>query len=188
MLRKAMAVGLKPDQIDEYERIHAAVWPEVLVNIRRHNITNYSIFRLGTTLFGYYEYVGDEVVLTWTEDDGLRDANCIRVFFDFADRIEKKRQSYMESFGVVPEFKAGVHVGDVVTAEIGDLKRSLVFNGDVLHTGSRIEGQCNPLGKRLLVSGHLLERLSLPAGWRVEDMGEVQLRGKAAPMRLVALA
>jgi adenylate cyclase len=135
-----------------------------------------------------YEYVGDEVVLTWTEDQGLRNANCIRVFFDFAERIQRKRESYLERFGVVPEFKAGVHVGDVMTAEIGDLKKSLVFNGDVLNTGSRIEGQCNPLGKRLLASSHLVERLPLPPEWRVEDMGEVELRGKAAPMRLLAFA
>jgi adenylate cyclase len=135
-----------------------------------------------------YEYVGDEVVLTWTEDDGVRNANCIRVFFDFAARIQAKRSAYMEQFGVVPEFKAGVHVGEVVAAEIGDLKKSLVFNGDVLNTGARIEGQCNALGKRLLASSHLVERLSLPAHWAIEDMGEVALRGKAAPLRLLALA
>jgi adenylate cyclase len=135
-----------------------------------------------------YEYVGDEVVLSWTEDDGVRNANCIRVFFDFADRIQMKKSAYLERFGVVPEFKAGVHVGEVVAAEIGDLKKSLVFNGDVLNTGSRIEGQCNALGKRLLASSHLVERLSLPAHWTVEDMGEVELRGKAAPLRLLAFA
>jgi len=135
-----------------------------------------------------YEYVGDEVVLTWTEERGARDANCIRVFFDFADRIARKRQSYLDRFGVVPEFKAGVHFGEVVTAEIGDLKRSLVFNGDVLNTGARIEGQCNPLGKRLLASRDLVERLQLPPEWVAEDMGEVLLRGKAMPLGLVAFA
>jgi adenylate cyclase len=75
-----------------------------------------------------------------------------------------------------------------MTAEIGDLKKSLVFNGDVLNTGSRIEGQCNALGRRLLASSHLVGRLTLPPEWRVEDMGEVQLRGKAAPLRLMAFA
>jgi adenylate cyclase len=135
-----------------------------------------------------YEYVGDEVVLTWKEEDGVRNANCIRVFFDFADNIKKKKEAYLERFGVVPEFKAGVHVGEVMTAEIGDLKRSLVFNGDVLNTGSRIEGQCNALGKRLLASSHLVDRLSLPADWYVEDMGEVHLRGKADPVHLLAFA
>lgn len=135
-----------------------------------------------------YEYVGDQVVLTWKQDRGVRDANCIRVFFDFATRIEEKRQTYMERFGVVPEFKAGVHVGEVMTAEIGDLKKALVFNGDVLNTGSRIEGQCNQLGKRLLASGDLVERLVLPPEWSVEDMGDIQLRGKSEPLRLVAFA
>jgi adenylate cyclase len=135
-----------------------------------------------------YEYVGDEAVVTWTEEQGVRDANCLRVFFDFSDRLEQKRQSYLDRFGVVPEFKAGVHVGEVISAEIGDLKKGLVFIGDVLNTGARIEGQCNPLGKRLLASSELVDRLDLPSGWRTEDMGEVPLRGKAAPVRLVAFA
>ena len=132
--------------------------------------------------------MGDEVVLTWREDRGVRDANCIRVFFDFAARIDQKRQAYLDRFGVVPEFKAGVHLGEVMTAEIGDLKRSLVFNGDVLNTGSRIESQCNPLGKRLLASGKLVERLELPPEWLVEGMGEILLRGKKEPLRLLAFA
>lgn len=135
-----------------------------------------------------YEYVGDEVVLTWTEKQGLRDANCIRVFFDFQARITRKRQAYLDRFGVVPEFKAGVHCGEVVTAEIGDLKRSLVYNGDVLNTGARIERQCNALGKRLLASRDLVARLQVPPDWTTQDMGEVELRGKAAPLGLVAFA
>jgi adenylate cyclase len=135
-----------------------------------------------------YEYVGDEAVLTWTEDQGLREANCIRVFFDLAARIDQRREAYLERFGAVPDFKAGVHLGEVITAEIGDLKKSLVFNGDVLNTGSRIEGQCNQLGKRLLASSELVERLVLPPEWVVEDMGEVRLRGKSEPLRLVAFA
>jgi class 3 adenylate cyclase len=135
-----------------------------------------------------YEYVGDEVVLTWRENDGVRDANCIRVFFDLAARIAGKRAAYLDRFGVVPEFKAGVHVGEVMTAEIGDLKKALVFNGDVLNTGSRIEGQCSRLGKQLLVSSELVDRLALPPEWRPEDMGEVALRGKAEPLRLIAFA
>lgn len=60
MQRFGLVIGVKPDQIEEYERIHREVWPEVLDNIRRHNITNYSIFRHGTLLFAYYEYVGND--------------------------------------------------------------------------------------------------------------------------------
>lgn len=135
-----------------------------------------------------YEYVGDEVVLTWKEERGLKDANCLRVFFQIDDMIEKRRQSYLDRFGVVPEYRAGVHVGEVITAEVGDLKRALIFNGDVLNTGARIQGECASLERRLLSSTDLAARMALPEGWTVERIGPVTLRGKSEPMELVAFA
>ena len=53
-------VGAHKDRIAEYEAIHAAVWPEVLALIHQYNIRNYSIYRHGTTLFAYMEYVGED--------------------------------------------------------------------------------------------------------------------------------
>lgn len=135
-----------------------------------------------------YEYVGDEVVLTWKEGRGIKDASCIRVFFDIDAIIEKKRQRYLDRFGVVPEFKAGVHVGEVMTAEIGDLKKGLVFNGDVLNTTARIEKECARLGRRLVSSADLFGRLKIPNGWTAEEIGPVTLRGKSEPLELVAFA
>jgi L-rhamnose mutarotase len=60
MRRYGQIIGLKPDAIARYEELHAAVWPEVLATIARCNIRNYSIFRLGTTLFAYFEYTGTD--------------------------------------------------------------------------------------------------------------------------------
>jgi L-rhamnose mutarotase len=53
-------IGLKPDKIEAYERLHAAVWPGVLQTIAACHITNYSIFRQGCWLFAYFEYVGED--------------------------------------------------------------------------------------------------------------------------------
>src|SRR3954453_15999166 len=58
MQRFGRLIGVKPEQIEEYERIHAAVWPEVLAPITRCNIHNYTIFRHGNLLFAYFEYSG----------------------------------------------------------------------------------------------------------------------------------
>src|SRR5258707_624154 len=58
--RVGQVIGLKPDQIEAYERLHAAVWPEVLAMIHACNMRNYSIFRYGELLFAYFEYVGDD--------------------------------------------------------------------------------------------------------------------------------
>lgn len=58
--RFGQVIGLKPDQTETYERLHAAVWPEVLATIEACNIRNYSIFRRGAQLFAYFEYVGSD--------------------------------------------------------------------------------------------------------------------------------
>jgi len=60
MQRYGQVIGVKGEQIEAYEQIHAAVWPEVLATIHACNIRNYSIFRHGTLLFAYFEYIGDD--------------------------------------------------------------------------------------------------------------------------------
>lgn len=60
MQRFGQIIGVKPEAIEEYERLHAAVWPEVLATIHACNICNYSIFRRGTMLFAYFEYIGND--------------------------------------------------------------------------------------------------------------------------------
>jgi L-rhamnose mutarotase len=58
MQRFASVIGVSKESRVEYERLHAKVWPEVLGQIKKSNIRNYSIFRYGELLFSYFEYVG----------------------------------------------------------------------------------------------------------------------------------
>lgn len=58
--RVGSVIGLRESAIEEYERYHREVWPEVLAAISAAGIRNYSIFRYGTLLFSYFEYVGDD--------------------------------------------------------------------------------------------------------------------------------
>ncbi len=60
MQRYGQIIGVKPEQIEAYERIHAQVWPQVLATITACHICNYTIFRHGTLLFAYFEYTGDD--------------------------------------------------------------------------------------------------------------------------------
>lgn len=60
MKRVGQVIGVRPERIDEYERLHAVAWPGVLDAIRAANIRNYSIFRHGEQLFAYFEYAGDD--------------------------------------------------------------------------------------------------------------------------------
>ena len=135
-----------------------------------------------------YQYVGDEVVLTWKQKVGTRDANCLRVFFAIDAAIESRKKHYLDRYGIVPEYKAGAHLGEVITAEIGDLKKEIVYNGDVLNTGARIQAMCNELGRRFVASKQLIQALVVPEDFSIEQLGAVSLLGKAEPLELVGLA
>jgi L-rhamnose mutarotase len=53
--RSAFVLRVQPDRIDEYVEAHRKVWPEMLDALRAAGIRNYTIFRAGTTVFGYFE-------------------------------------------------------------------------------------------------------------------------------------
>jgi len=63
--RYGHVIGLRPEKIEEYKKLHADVWPDVLKMIKQCNINNYSIY-LGELekgkyyLFSYFEYTGDD--------------------------------------------------------------------------------------------------------------------------------
>jgi adenylate cyclase len=135
-----------------------------------------------------YQYVGDEIVITWKMDRGLKDAACIRCFFDIQELLLKRSPYYLKKYGFKPEFKAGIHYGHVMTGEIGVIKRDIIFSGDVLNTAARIQGKCNDFGVDLLLSKHIIEKLSLPPNaLQPEKMGELHLRGKQKRISLYTI-
>lgn len=131
-----------------------------------------------------YQYVGDEIVVSWTMPNGLIDNNCINCFFEIQDTIQAKREQYLKLFKHVPEFKAGLHYGDVITGEIGTIKKEIAFSGDVLNTASRIQSECNKHQVDFLLSDELLNLLKLSEKYNVKRIGTIQLRGKAAGIGL----
>ena len=63
--RYGMVIGIRPEKIDDYRRLHAAAWPGVLAKIRESHIRNYSIYLREVEpgqylLFSYFEYTGDD--------------------------------------------------------------------------------------------------------------------------------
>jgi adenylate cyclase len=134
-----------------------------------------------------YQYVGDEIILTWEMEHGLEDSNCLKTFFMFQESLLKNSENYLKNFGVKPEFKAGLHFGKVVSAQIGDLKREIVYNGDVLNTTSRIQNECNKYQRDCLVSGTLMNRLKHINGFQWERIDAVTLRGKETEVELFSV-
>jgi adenylate cyclase len=125
-----------------------------------------------------YQYVGDEVVITWPVDRGLAENNCLLCFFRIQQALEQRKEHYMQEYDLLPSFKAGLHIGEATVGEIGVIKKDIVYSGDVLNTTSRIQGECNNQKVNILLSSDLLERMQLNGGYRQIALGEFPLKGK----------
>ncbi len=135
-----------------------------------------------------YKYVGDEIIVSWKIKNGLENANCINCFFEVQRIIREKAKTYEEKYGIVPEFKAGLHYGYVMAGEVGVVKRDIEFSGDVLNTTARIQSKCNELGVDLLFSNFLMERLPLQEEIFIpKKVGDMELRGKEERMVLYTI-
>jgi adenylate cyclase len=126
-----------------------------------------------------YQYVGDEVVLTWQKDNGIENNKCLKTFFAFQQAIKEKSIYYEKEYGLVPEFKAGLNFGFVTIAEVGEMKRELAYHGDAINTASHIRSVCGKHNKKLLISADLLSLLpGIDDDFNIESMGVCQLKGK----------
>lgn len=134
-----------------------------------------------------YQYAGDEVVITWPMETGLRAAGCVRCFFEIRAVVQREPARYERDFGVVPAFRGGLHGGPVTAGELGDLRRQIVFVGDILNTAARLEEYAKRTGHDLVVSGAVLSRIALPPGVQATPCGELALRGKEASVSAYGL-
>lgn len=125
-----------------------------------------------------YQYIGDEIVVSWKLDQGIQNANCIRCFFSIRDSLEAHQKELQSKYGHEIDFKAGIHLGAVTIGEIGALKKEIAFTGDVLNTTARIQSLCNEYEADLLISGELKQILP-PGSYTFENKGNIALKGKS---------
>jgi adenylate cyclase len=134
-----------------------------------------------------HQYVGDELVVTWTLTDGRQGARPVRCFFAIDAALAAAAPRFERAFGTTPRLRAALHAGPVIAGEVGDSRRAIVFHGDVMNTAARLEQLTRTLGRRFLVSADALDRLGDRDGYAVEDLGPQPIRGRAAPVRVFAV-
>ena len=134
-----------------------------------------------------YQYVGDEVVISWKMKEGFEGANCVRCFFQLRQFIERQKEKYLSRYGIVPTFRAGVHGGDVVAGEVGLVKRDITYSGDVLNTTSRIQGMCKQFQVDLVVSYNVVQQVSSDHLIELRELGSIKLRGKENELLLFTI-
>jgi adenylate cyclase len=135
-----------------------------------------------------HKYAGDGAVITWKPRGNARGRTGVDFFFQLAACLENRRDFYMRTFGELPRFKAGLHFGTAITAEMGHGKKEIALIGDVMNTAARLEQACKQVQETFLVSQAALDRLALPAGVRAHKDYKARLRGKEEAIRFHALS
>jgi adenylate cyclase len=132
-------------------------------------------------------YVGDEVIVTWPERDGAVDARPLRCFVAMRDELSRAASQFERDFGVAPKIRGSLHFGPVIVGEIGDIKRAIVFNGDVMNTAARLEELSRKVEGGFLASRAAMERFGSAPPFAVRDLGRLPIRGRVDGIDVVGL-
>ncbi|MGB8193602.1 MAG: adenylate/guanylate cyclase domain-containing protein [Chitinophagaceae bacterium] len=147
------------------------------------------IYFISTGLIEYggriYQYVGDEVVVSWPYNS-RNTRRCMDSLIEARKLLQKNGERFRRKYGIVPEFRVGIHAGDVTVGEIGVIKKDLAMSGDTMNTTARIRSACSELNQKFIVSKDFMEAIDLKE-WQAESLGVVDLKGKANGVELFAL-
>lgn len=132
-----------------------------------------------------YQYVGDEIVVSWKYNKkNMRE--CLASVIVARKNIQKKGERFRRHYGLVPEFRVGIHTGDVTVGEIGVIKKDLAMSGDTMNTTARIRSACNELNEKFIVSKDFADKSSLQS-FQLVSLGLVDLKGKSTGVELFSL-
>ena len=132
-----------------------------------------------------YQYVGDEVVVSWLFEK-KNTKKCMASIIEARKNLNKYGDEFRRKYDIMPEFRVGIHMGDVTVGEIGVIKKDLAMSGDTMNTTARIRSACNELNQKFIMSKDFMENSELTE-WQGESLGIVDLKGKANGIELFSL-
>ena len=135
-----------------------------------------------------YQYIGDEVVIVWDYNVGVKNKNCLQCFHAMKTEIEKRKKYFEITYSVFPEFRGGVHCGRVTTTWVGGTRKEIMYLGDVLNTAKRIQESCKRLKRDYLISKSVIALFDDPDSIKTQYLEETTLRGKEEKVELYTLS
>lgn len=132
-----------------------------------------------------YQYVGDEVVCSW-KFAPKNARKCLDTVIQTRTNIQRKTSYFRAKYKIVPDFRVGIHVGEVTVGEIGVIKKDLAMSGDTMNTTARIRSACTELKHHFVVSKAFVENIDLKK-WQTQSLGMVELKGKENSIELFSL-
>lgn len=135
-----------------------------------------------------HKYVGDEMIVTWPLDNGSPSPGAFQAVADARRRFAELADSYRRDFGLAPDFRAILHAGDVVTGEMGEVKREIVLLGAAINTTAKIEQISKAMPYDIVASAEAMAVAPLASGQTAKALGLFDLPGRSAAISLHAIA
>ncbi|MCR9252797.1 MAG: adenylate/guanylate cyclase domain-containing protein [bacterium] len=135
-----------------------------------------------------YQYIGDEIVISWKIDKAILNNNALNLFFHFEDQLRRKQSLFLKKYNLVPTIKASLHYGPITKGEIGITKKELIYTGDVLNTGARMHEMCKEKDAPLVISRRLLKLFDHSKQFQSNEIGTYTMRGKSESIFLYSLS
>jgi adenylate cyclase len=134
------------------------------------------------------DYVGDEIIVTWPEKAGAIECRPLRCFLAMRATLERLAPRFESEFGAAPKIRGSLHFGPVIIGEIGDIKRAIVFNGDVMNTAARLEELSRHVEGGFLASRAAIDRFASASPVPLCDLGVREIRGKSGGIEVAGIA
>ena len=125
--------------------------------------------------------------MTWQQTRGAVDCRPLRCFMAMRETLAKEAGRFEREFGAAPRIRGSLHFGPVIVGEIGDVKRAIVFNGDVMNTAARLEELSRKVGGGFLASRAAMERFKSAPPFAIRDLGRLPIRGRADGIDVVGI-
>lgn len=131
-----------------------------------------------------YKYIGDEVIITWKQEDN-KIGKPVYFFELFKNRIDKNKAFFIKKYGVCPKFRAGLHLGSMMIGELGSVKKEIALIGDTINTTSRILDVGKKLDKGLVLSKPVHDFITTEVSdYSFKNLGLQNIKGKQQSMNL----
>jgi len=132
-----------------------------------------------------HQYVGDEIVVTWPyrRSSFQKSVNTV---IQARRALQHASDYFRRKYDIIPEFRVGMHLGEVTIGEIGVMKKEIAISGEAMNVAARIRTACGELNQKFIVSQEYFDSNVLKS-WQGENLGEISLKGVEKPLQLYAL-
>ena len=130
-----------------------------------------------------YLYKGDGLIALWNWNRAIQGNAILRAVDAMFAAVKRERAQYGRRFGIVPQFRVGIHGGRVVVSEQGDTKRSIGIYGDTINLAARMEDAAKAHGVACAISETVADALDRSSD-ELTPIGTEPIKGISTPMAL----